>query len=475
MFIQKLTLNTTLHKWSYELSDSSKHYIFKIKGKIQEYLIERYFISKNNHVIEAIDDMDELYYSKPENNVGSDNVFITPHIDGFLGWVPFMRCWRCIYCITNPNNTSNHFPLNDVEETIITLKPNNFVCHDFNRDLHWIKPGILVNNDESRIVLKLHFYDYALFVKKFSTIYKQLNIRYNAFARNKFLYSINPYKNITAYFLSFLINSITIIGGYTEYFIGIVNITIFYFIFNGVYKNKHVCYICLECMVVYLSVMQQLLGVVPFGTFWRDLLVYKIIALTYIYIYWRKMNNNFTFIVSNISLLILSLSIAANKGNINRNTHIYYQHLNEFSRYHSNQYNIYFHLITSSLCYIAIFGIIQKKLRYRPIHLPYLVCGLTWMINKYSIPDGDACGLSTVLITIYSIITKKYINKITYTRCVFIFMLGYYLQEFSHIIFDEATYLSSYSSDNNKVNKFFSHVFWLLSFEIRVLLNLIKI
>ena len=68
------------------------------------------------------------------------------------------------------------------------------------------------------------------------------------------------------------------------------------------------------------------------------------------------MNNNFIFILSNISLLILSLSIAANKGNINRNTHIYYQHLNEFSRYHSNQYNIYFHLITSSLCYTAIFG-----------------------------------------------------------------------------------------------------------------------
>ena len=41
MFTQKLTLNTTLHKWSYELSDSSKHYIFNIKGKIQEYLIER--------------------------------------------------------------------------------------------------------------------------------------------------------------------------------------------------------------------------------------------------------------------------------------------------------------------------------------------------------------------------------------------------------------------------------------------------
>ena len=107
-----------------------------------------------------------------------------------------------------------------------------------------------------------------------------------------------------------------------------------------------------------------------------------------------------------------------------------------------------------------------------------MVCGLTWIINKYSIPDSDACGLSTVLITIYSIITKKYINKITYARCIFIFMLGYYLQEFSHVIFDEATYLSSYSHDNNnnnKVNKFFSHIFWLLSFEIRVLLNLIKI
>ena len=74
MFIQKIPLNTTLHKWSYELSDSSKHYIFKIKDEIQQYLIERYSISKNNHVIEAVDDMDELYYSKKLN--ANKNVFI---------------------------------------------------------------------------------------------------------------------------------------------------------------------------------------------------------------------------------------------------------------------------------------------------------------------------------------------------------------------------------------------------------------
>ena len=67
-------------------------------------------MKKTNHIIAGINEMDELYYSKPENNVGSDNVFITPHLDGFLGWIPFMRCWRCIYCITNPNNTTNYFP-----------------------------------------------------------------------------------------------------------------------------------------------------------------------------------------------------------------------------------------------------------------------------------------------------------------------------------------------------------------------------
>ena len=104
MEIQEISSKTTIHKWCSELSETSKEYVRKLKKEMQDYLEMKHNMKNTNHVINTIDEMDELYYSKPENNIGSDNVFITPHLDGFLGWIPFMRCWRCIYCITNPNN-----------------------------------------------------------------------------------------------------------------------------------------------------------------------------------------------------------------------------------------------------------------------------------------------------------------------------------------------------------------------------------
>ena len=469
MEIKELTSNTTIHEWCRNLDETSRNYISKVKDNIQRHLVEKYSMGKTNHIISGIDEMDELYYSKPENNVGSDNVFITPHLDGFLGWIPFMRCWRCIYCITNPNNTTNYFPLNKLDESVITLKPNNFICHDFNRDLHWIKPGIVEKYHESRIVLKLHFYDYPAFLNSIHNFYKKLNMKYNSFARNKFLYSINPYKNVGAFCLSLSINCITILGGYTEYFIGLVNIAVIYLIYNGVYKNRYSFYVFTECISTYLCVIQIMLGTISSGTFQRDLFLYKFLTGLYIYSI-----TGFRFNLSNICLFLLSITIALHQSSLKHNTEVYYYHLNEFSKYHENKYNIYFHLITSSMCYISLLGIIQKKFENKPYHLPYLICGTSWIVNKYSIPDTDCCGITTVLITYYSILICKYKKRITYIGCVIFFLIGYILQDISHIIFKEPTYLSSYSDDGNKISKFLIHTFWLLSFEIRVALNLVK-
>ena len=468
MDIQEISSKTTIHKWCSELSDTSKKYVRKLKKEMQDYLEMKHNMKNTNHVINSIDEMDELYYSKPENNIGSDNVFITPHLDGFLGWIPFMRCWRCIYCITNPNNTTNYFPLNKISETIIILKPNNFVCHDFNRDLHWIKPGIISNFHESRIVLKLHYYDYPRFLKHFHSFYKTLNIRYNSFARNKFLYSINPYKNIASYSLSCLINTITIVGGYTEYFIGLVNLSVIYLIFKGVYQNVNLFYIITESLSCYLCIIQILLGTVSGGTFWRDLLFYKGLTIFYIY---KKYNKR--FILPKTCLDLLCITIAWHQDTFKQNTDIYYTHLNEFLKYHENKYNIYFHLVTSSLCYLAIFGIIQKKLLHKPYRLPYLIAGLTWILNKYSIPDNDCAGIITILMTAYMYIVDTCKRKITYLNCILLFIVGFYLQEISHYIFNEPTYLSSYRNDSDKVTRFLIHSFWLMSFEIRALLNLV--
>ncbi len=137
-----------------------------------------------------------------------------------------------------------------------------------------------------------------------------------------------------------------------------------------------------------------------------------------------------------------------------------------------NKFNIYFHLITSSLCYLGIFGVIQKYLVNKPYYFPYIICGIYWISNKYSIPDKDAAYLSTILITFYAIIIRKYRYYIIVNRCILTFISGIILQELSHIIFNEPTYLSSYKQDKNWIQILFLHIFWLIPFELRTLMNL---
>lgn len=457
--------STTKHEWCYNLNEETQMYINKVKQKISIFLFDKFFMGQTNHIIEPISMMDELYHSKPQNNVGSDNVFITPHIDGFLGWIPFMRCWRCIYCMTNPNNTTTHLPFNN--EHAITLKPNTFVCHDYNRDLHWIKSGNDNINNESRVVFKLHFYDYPSFMQPFANLFMYLNIKYNAFARSKFLNSINPYTSAQSYMLSFLINSITIIGGYTELFVGIVNLAILFLIYQGVYKNRFHFHYFMEYISCYICITQTFIRIIPPGVFWRDLVIYKVLSFLFVY-----PKHKLLFTPSSITSFILCISIGISQYYKNTQEIVYYQQFEEFSEFHQNKYNIIFHIFTTSICYLGIFASLQKFILNKPYHFPQLICAVYWISNKYSIPDKDVAGISTVLFTVYAIFVKKFMKKISLPQCARLFIFGILLQELSHICFNEETYLSHYRKNNNWPQTLFLHTYWILPFEIRALLNL---
>ena len=106
---------TSKHEWCYNLNSTTQTYIYEIKENIRNYLKVNHSMYENNRILESIEEMDELYYAKPDHNEGSDNVFVTPHIDGFFGWIPFMRLWRCIFCIKNPSNTMTYFPFQEVD------------------------------------------------------------------------------------------------------------------------------------------------------------------------------------------------------------------------------------------------------------------------------------------------------------------------------------------------------------------------
>ena len=133
----------------FNLNSTTQMYIYEIKERISNYLKTKHSIYENNRIIEPIEEMDELYYARPEHNEGSDNVFITPHIDGF--WMDtFYALWRCIFCVKNPSDTITHFPFRDKSLHSETM---SLFVHDYNRTfigyllLHFLikKQGLYIN------------------------------------------------------------------------------------------------------------------------------------------------------------------------------------------------------------------------------------------------------------------------------------------------------------------------------------------
>lgn len=445
---------TSKHEWCYNLNSTTQMYIYEIKERISNYLKTKHSIYENNRIIEPIEEMDELYYARPEHNEGSDNVFITPHIDGFFGWIPFMRIWRCIFCVKNPSDTITHFPFQETSH--YTLQNDEFVCHDYNRDLHWISSSSF-SNQETRIVYKLHFYDYTFFMKPFASAFKDMNIRYNNFARNTFLDSISPYETNYSYYLSCMVNGITYFSGYLEYYLGFTNIGVALLIFYGLKKNRYLFHYTIEFIACFLCITQYLFGIITYHVFWRDVLFYKSLSLV-------SINNRGSFFSSYIFYLFVASCLypQSNQDKID-----YYTVLDDFKHFHQNPYNNFIHIITTSISFVGMFGIIQRQ----DIVLPYYIGGVFWIMYKYIIPQQDIAGLSSGIITLYACIAYKYLKKTNIIWCIFIMLCGIGFQDLSHLYFHEDTYLQSYVRDKHWIQSFILHNFLLVPFEIHNLLS----
>ena len=144
---------------------------------------------------ERVKMMDE-YYENTMKGSGSDDVFITPHVDG-----PFKfmngKLLRCIYAIKGNQRVVTHIKGQNSK----SLKDREYVMFDYNRDLHWIT-NIEGESDIERVVLKLHY------VTKGDYMLKYVCIIWNTIARYLFEISKKP-KNIVQKFVSFLINKST--------------------------------------------------------------------------------------------------------------------------------------------------------------------------------------------------------------------------------------------------------------------------
>jgi hypothetical protein len=215
----------TCHQWTVALGDNAKKVVQNIKQTLNDYIKTTEKTDLKNRVLVWNTPMDELYLSAPKNSEGSDRVFITPHIDGFVGWVPFMRQFRCVYGLTGPHDTVTIQPMRNPDQREVTLGPGVFTCFDFNREIHWIehRPGNGTEHNEERMVLKLHFYEYPALLAKLGHAFGNLNAQYNFFARRAFLVSQFPDRSLFARAVARAINGITYFGGSTEVVYGYCN------------------------------------------------------------------------------------------------------------------------------------------------------------------------------------------------------------------------------------------------------------
>lgn len=450
--------NKTYHLWTSQFSFETQKTILKIKKLIISEINKKYFFNKIKHNIQFVNDMDEYYQSAPNNNVGSDRVFITPHLDGFLGWIPFMRTWRCIYGLNGPHKTVTKIPFLTDENIIISN--NTFYCFDFNRDLHWVyqNKDIAINN--SRKILKLHFIDYPRWLSFLSKYYENLNINYNKFARKQFLFSQDPYNNPTTFIVSTIINFITIIGGSIEQYVGFINLLIvLLFIKNNNLTNKLLClkaglgFIIISCKVNQCTKAQ----------FIRDTSAYTL-SIICIFTFNKLKNINLRFYLP-VTYLIIYLCGIFYTFTPKITAEIYYNELELFQQYHTNKFNQIVHLATSSY---GIMGLIQILYKYLKISYINLWC-FSFLYTRYLIPDIDCENLTVLLFGFYFLILKKYPNKFKHPIKMIIYSILF--QELSHIVFKEKTYMSCYSNDKNINETFFKHIIWLIPFEIRTLIS----
>jgi len=172
--------------------------------------MKKYIDIKNMEICpndyEPVIQMNEVYMTTFEAE-GSDQVFETAHVDGPFGFMP-NSLLRCIYVIEPNERVITTIPSKNISKS---LKRNEYILFDYNRDLHYIfhTDG---DNDDTRVVLKLHFVK----IERFYKIFKFMCIYWNYIARYMFLLSQKP-NTIFEKTVSILINKIT---QYYSYFYG---------------------------------------------------------------------------------------------------------------------------------------------------------------------------------------------------------------------------------------------------------------
>ena len=492
----------TQHSWLSE--HPSPNWIQSIKQNVSFFLSDLIQNQNTKHVLRFDGGMDEYYVSAPHHQTGSDRVFVTPHIDGIFGLIPFMRTWRCIYGLSSNHTTHTMIPFQYQDS--LNVNNNTFYCFDYNRELHWIFNASCDPSQPPRHLLKLHFFDYPSWLHWAGDPYVRINTLYNVFARNRFLISQDPYTNPYSYTWSCFINGVTFAIGYTEKHVGFMNLGILLLL---LYSQKRL-YSCVQMVAVAYTFVyhtQYLNNDLTPSLLHRDIRVYQYATTTmytilYIYLYRQYGWNRTPFLLFMIGCAGLAppycfqMGIAKFQHRVRTKQNIknhlilyggiftvgsvlqhygpdsllsastYFSSFEAFSNYHQHVGNQWIHLLCTSISYTSMMGALSPR-----GYNPYAVLGYSWLYSRYIIPDNDVANLFIGLFCLYNLFLNKYgkyISSYSFVALLFSSMLG---QDLSHWYFDEHTFLSSYQYKDNWIEYFTTHSLWLLPFEIRGLLN----
>lgn len=506
----------TLHVYEYDLPEDLKNIFGEIKNnkKIMNKINEIY----PDHKISHANDMNELYVSCV-SKTGSDKVFVTRHVDGPYYLFPGCNLLRVLFVIDGNSNVYTIFPDDDNE---ISLKKCELLGFDYNRDIHYIEKREDYKDNKIRIILKLHYVVVPNYLSFVGNTCRICNEKYNDIARYNFNKSKNPVTfhekfiskliNITTKSYSMFLENL----GWENLFVLLIwstfikkdfkgsslyfcQIYFFIYYFAWIFRKVKLNHFIRDALL-----FKNLSWAIILKLYFEEKINKKSIIVSIIGLYLayssylslgkevtyfqKELTNKETKLVLNkfpynlglkspmiigniifLSGLLINKDFRKSSKNIvlvqiagyfiqmfleDNNIYLdndYKKTKDEFSLYHKNRYNIRAHFVTTIVGFISLVGYTGNLSNSSDL-LKCFILTIIHILNRYTLPNHQLFLNNCVLFLTYFITKNKKFNYLS------LLIISIILQELSHYIYKEKTYISSY----NEPSKLILHNLWLV-------------
>jgi len=275
---------TSSHWWFSDLQGSVRQAFENCaKSSIISKMMREQF-SERHYCVDIVEGMNEIYVSGPareEECFNSDQIFYSKHVDGPLGFVPFVSTYRCIVGMDKNLAISTHFPMKPLSQN---ATEGEVIGFDFNREIHYITkdPSKEAESDEFRVVLKLHYCMYPRVLRPLGWMMHGASVLYNKTFRALFLKTIKPH-SYYEHFLSWNVIFTTSLFNYLETFVGERNMVYFILAASVSYiTGNNMMFLYMTSFIHYFRYISTYYyrSETDYGSFKRDVLLFKTIALT---------------------------------------------------------------------------------------------------------------------------------------------------------------------------------------------------